>query len=127
MEVVLTIVGLCILLVPIGATVGLRVWGKRVAARQGGTPGWRAAAWAPVAALVIAGSGTAVTLFRLVNTFHELGNLPADEKQAALSRGIEVAMGASSITGPVGSLLFFGSLVLFGVGSNLPDAKRGPP
>jgi hypothetical protein len=98
-------------------TVGLWIWGRRVAAKHGGGRAWRWVARMPFAALATGFLGAAVTVAALTRELSAVANAPAAQKANLLSEGIARAMLATAVAAPVSLLLYLASVVVFAVGS----------
>jgi hypothetical protein len=98
------------------STVGLWIWGRRVAAKHGGRA-WRWAARMPLAALAVGLLGAGVTVVALVRAFRAIAAVPPEQKATLLSERIAGAMVATAVAGPVSLLLYVASVVVFAVGS----------
>ncbi|MDY7232113.1 hypothetical protein [Hyalangium rubrum] len=96
-------------------TWALRVWGRSVAERQGGS-WWRRAAWMPVLSLGAGLLGMACTALSLVWAFQTVSADPA-EKAALLAQSITRAMLVTAVFALVSGLLFVASIVVFTVGT----------
>lgn len=121
METLAIPVALIVVAVQLLIALALVVWGRRTAVRRGGGLAWRIAAWAPMVAFVIAVAGIGVTVAGLITTFRSLGAVSPAQKQQLLSDGIAQAMAATAIAVPMAWLLFVGSVVMFAVGSSMPQ------
>jgi hypothetical protein len=97
-------------------TLGLRVWGRWVARRQGGV-WWQRASLMPPVALVLATVGIAGTMTQLVRAFERVQTVNPEYKAAALADGISGAMLFTAICGSAAGLLYAASFVTFLVGS----------
>src|SRR5262245_53918334 len=93
-------------------SVGLFLWGRAVAARQG-TRFWRWAAWAPIAALSFAVVGTIVGVVFLVSAFGGVSNADPSMKATILAKSISMAMNCSALLILPSWALYLGSLVVF--------------
>lgn len=108
-------------------TVGLWIWGRRVAAKHGGGRAWRWAARMPVAALAVGFLGAGVTVAALAREFRAIADVPPAQKANLLSEGIARAMLATAVAAPVSLLLYLASVVVFIVGSARGPESRGHP
>lgn len=98
-------------------TVGLWIWGRRVAAKHGGSRAWRWAAWMPIAAMAVGFLGAVLTVVALVGEFTAIGDVPPAQRASVLSEGIARSMGAIAVAGPASLLLYVASVVVFAVGT----------
>src|SRR5688572_17377485 len=74
-------------LVQLGVSLALFLWGRWVARRRAGGL-WRAAAWAPIVACVLAIVGAVVGTVLLVRGFASIANAEPTQKATVLARSI---------------------------------------
>src|SRR5690242_12443690 len=112
-----SVVGLALQLAII---VGLFMWGRWVAKRQGDGPYWRWMVFAPWVAASLHVAGVLIAIWLLIDVFGAVAFAPPDERAALLSDGIQRAMIGSAICWAPGTLLFLIALVSYIVGTLRP-------
>lgn len=123
--VVLSLIGIAAVAIQVLFAWMLRVWGRRVAERQGGV-WWRRAAWMPILGLGAAALGMAWTVISLMQAFEAVSKMEPSQKAAALEQAISQAMIPTVVLLPVSWALYTASLVVFAVGaSSQPTHSQG--
>jgi hypothetical protein len=112
--------------VPIGATIGLRMWGRSVARRHG-TAWWRGVAWLPIIAIVFIGLGFCVTAIDLIHGFAAVNSVEPSLRSTLLAKGISEAMNRGGVVALPSLLIYPFTIASFVVGSILRPPYAGNP
>jgi hypothetical protein len=106
-------------------SLGLFVWGRWVARRQGRGRWWRLCCWLPMIGLAVAAAGLAVVAVFLVQGYGALSDGDPAARATRLAQTISEAMNCAALFGPIAWAFYLGGIVVFTIGSvRKPKPRR---